>query len=325
MSILAFSVITVSLVALPDMEVAPKDSPAAMNAEFSRPAPAVWMTDYEGAAKLAAQNGLPLLLHFDATWCGACRRMDSEVLNRREVKDYLGSSVIGCRIDADRRKDLIAKFGISTLPTEIVVHSDGTQGNRYVGAVSLSLYESRLNRISQKNRALVASSKASGKAKASEKSADIERDETEAAAAQTRSCLIVKHDGKMVGMGGFSPVALTSLRQWKKGSENFVATHEGVCYFFQNSTELARFRGNPERFIPSLHGCDPVTLFTENRATPGAIEYGAFYDGRVFFFANLQNRNRFESNPKWYVSIEADAMTQKDPGLEFLKDTTSDN
>ena len=292
-----------------------------MNAQLGNAAASgVWMTDYADAVKLASRTKLPLVLHFDATWCGACRRMESEVLNRSDVRNQLGRTVIGCRIDADLRKDLIAEFGISTLPTEVIVQPDGSRGSRFVGYVSLSSYKSRLKRIAEQNQSNVA-----------EKSIDHELDDKASVAAnerpaqRTRSCLIVKHDGKMVGLGGFSPVALSKERQWKKGSDEWVASHEGVCYFFQSQEEVVLFRATPDRFIPRLHGCDPVMLFTENRAASGAIEFGSFYEGRLFFFANHRNRIRFESNPKWYVSIEADAMTEKDPAFDFLHVESADN
>jgi len=275
---------------------------------------------------MAAQHKLPLVLHFDATWCGACRRMERDVLNRASVTSLLGSRVVGVRIDADHYKNLISEFGISTLPTEVVVFADGSQGSRYAGAVSLDSYVSRLNNISGSNQAVIARSqmKISGSSQAVIARSQMKTDAKDESKT-VRSCLIVRHDGKMVGVGGFSPVALTKSRSWKKGSSEFVASHEGVDYFLQNEAELNKFNASPERFIPKLHGCDLVELFQENRATAGAIEYGSFYKGRLFFFASLANRNRFENNPTWYMGVVADAQTANDEMFPFLSHDSSDN
>lgn len=268
--------------------------------------PQTWQTSYETARKMAAKNKLPLLLHFDATWCGACVRMERDVLQRPEVRSLLGREVVGVKIDADQHKHLISEFGISTLPTEVVVYADGTRGSRHVGATSLSSYVSRLKGIGGSNRAVVArtvSEKPSPKAEE---------------ARSVRSCLIVRHDGKMVGVGGFSPVALTEARSWRKGTSLFRHSHEGVCYFLQTEEERVKFSKDPAKYIPHLHGCDLVELFNENRATAGAIEYGAFYKGQVFFFASLENRNRFENNPTWYTGVMTDARTANDEMFPFL-------
>lgn len=274
-----------------------------METEMPQPALSAdqrWLHSFEEARKIATDRKLPLLLHFDATWCGACRRMEAEVLNKSQVKDLLGEKVVGVRIDADRYQDLIREYGISTLPTEVVVQPDGSRSEKFTGAVSLNQYVARLNQL-QGNAA---------------------DDQTQVAQAvddkAVRSCLIVQRDGKMVGLGGFSPVALTREKRWKKGSETFVVSHEGVDYFLQSADEAKQFEASPERFIPGLHGCDLVELQLENRATTGAIEYGAFYKGKVFFFASVENRDRFENNPTWYLNAMTDARTANNEMFPFL-------
>lgn len=290
-----------------DTEIRTESAPVQAKANMSVPQlPQAWQTSYEKAQEMAASQKLPLLLHFEATWCGACVRMERDVLQRQEVKELLGLEVVGVKIDADQYKHLVSEYGISTLPTEVVVYANGTRGTRHVGATSLSSYVSRLKNIGGSNRAVVA--------KAVTKKATAKAEEAKA----VRSCLIVRHDGKMVGVGGFSPVALTEGRKWRKGTSLFRHSHEGVCYFLQSEAERLKFAADPEKFIPHLHGCDLVELFNENRATAGAIEYGAFYKGQVFFFASLENRNRFEINPTWYTGAMTDAGTANDEMFPFL-------
>lgn len=294
--------------------------------------PQKWYDSYEQARQLAAQHDLPLILHFEARWCGACRRMEGEVLDRTEVTQLLGREVVGVRVDADLNKNLISEFGITTLPTEVVIYSNGERGNRYVGATSLSSYQSRLRSVNSSNMTVLARANAGTKpnSAADAGTADAQvaahtqqeagRAIADAAADKpVRNCLIVRHDGKMVGVGGFSPVALTEGRQWKKGTPLFRAVHEGVCYFLQDKRELEKFTADPAKYIPHLHGCDLVELYNENRATAGAIEYGAFYKGQVYFFASLENRTRFENNPSWYTGVMTDARTANGEMYPFLR------
>ena len=177
-----------------------------------------WLNSFEDARKLAIEKNIPVVLHFEAVWCGACRQMDSAVLNQPTVLEHLGTTVIGVRVDADRDPDLIAKHGISSLPTEVVIGPDGKEIGRYAGNATLDEYMSRLNK--------------SGATNAAEQStAKPEDDEN------LRRCLLVMRDGKVVGLGGFCPVAMIRDKKWLKGSEEFVGTYDGVDYFFMSAEE----------------------------------------------------------------------------------------
>lgn len=256
-----------------------------------------WTESLDEAQRISAEKKIPIILHFEASWCGACRRMDSQVLNDSAVKEYFGQRVIGVRVDADRHRNLIDRYQVATLPTEIVIAPDGTEGARYVGAVSLQSYLSRLQTVAGQT-ATVASDQKPGTV-ATQQDA-----RTQGETEKTRSCLIVRRDGKMVGLGGFSPVALADNRKWQPGKEEFVVSFQEVEYFLQSADEVTRFEAHPENFVPHLHGCDPVELHRSKLARTGAIEFGAFYKGEMFFFASLQNRTRFQNNPTWYLGSD---------------------
>lgn len=258
--------------------------------------PGDWMDSFEEAQRAATDQNIPMVLHFEASWCGPCRRMDSTVLSKPAVKDYLGSRVIGVRVDADRYRSLIDRYRVSTLPTEVIIAPDGKEVARYVGAVSLQSYLSRLDSVARQVDSSAASEKIASK--------DDQNSEADAESEKTRSCLIVRRDGKMVGLGGFSPVALSENRKWQRGQEEFVVSFQGVDYFLQSEEEVTRFEAKPEEFIPHLHGCDPVELHRSKQARAGAIEFGSFYKGEMFFFASMENRTRFQNNPAWYLASD---------------------
>ncbi|MBC7964493.1 MAG: thioredoxin family protein [Fuerstia sp.] len=260
-----------------------------------------WVDSFDDAKKLSIEKNVPIILHFEAVWCGACRTMDSAVLSQPDVVKHLGSTVIGVRVDADRHPELIAKYGISSLPTEVVIGSDGQELARYAGSATLAEYIARLDKSGASNEA------------EPNTNAVQELDEN------LRRCLLVMRDGKVVGLGGFCPVTMMRDKKWLKGSEEFVGSHDGVDYFFQSAAEREVFFASPEQFIPGLHGCDPVELQRGRRAETGAIELGAFYKGRVFFFTSPSNRSLFKSNPAWYAEgLSADGI-QNPEQFPFLK------
>ena len=259
-----------------------------------------WLHSLKKARQIAAERRVPLLLHFEASWCGACRRMDDQVLNTASVHAFLGSKIVGVRVDANLNRALIDHYGIDTLPTELVIAADGTEGARFVGVETKSAYLARL-------QAIAASDQSRSSARESE---------------PTRTCLIKHGDGKMVGLGRFSPVALTENREWHAGKEEFIVSFQGVDYFLQSADEADRFRTDPKRFIPHLHGCDPVELQSNNRAQTGVIELGTFYKGELFFFASVENRSRFQNNPTWYLRADTRRPVRDGDEYPFLRSTT---
>ncbi|MFN8710519.1 MAG: thioredoxin domain-containing protein [Planctomyces sp.] len=301
-----------------------------------------WLSSFEEGQTLASQFDVPLVLHFEATWCGPCRQMAGSVLNQPEVSRQLATAVVGVRIDADRHAALISKYRVSSLPTEVILASDGTELARYVGGSSLSSYIARLQnharpvsdkspdqtiaageeKAKSQSEKSVEPGKAAGTGSiarsnnllADQNSADQDSDDS-----KRRSCLIVQRDGKTVGLGGFSPVALIVEKVWQSGSDQFVASFEGVDYFFRSAEERDMFQKTPRVYIPQLHGFDPVELFSEQRAEVGSIEYGAFYRGQLFFFANYENRRLFQNNPSLYASRSLTADLETSAGVPFLR------
>lgn len=259
-----------------------------------------WLNSFDAAKKLSIEKKIPMVLHFEAPWCGACRQMDAAVLSQSVVTKHLGTTIIGLRIDSDRDPQLVAQYGISSLPTEVVVGSDGKEIARFVGSASLAEYTARLEQSASSQSV-------------ADSASNLAQDDS------LRRCLLVMRDGKVVGLGGYCPVAMMRDKKWIKGSEEFVGSYDGVDYFFQSAEEREAFFASPKQFVPGLHGCDPVEFQRGRRAETGTIELGAFYKGRLFFFTSRLNRELFQNNPAWYAdSLSADGI-QNPQQFPFLK------
>lgn len=105
-----------------------------------------WQHEFKAAEAQAKALQVPLVIHFHASWCGPCRRMESEVLSNAQVVNLLGKGIVGVKVDSDRNRDLVSRFGIRSLPTDVIISPDGKVLAKDVGSPGLSGYVARLNR-----------------------------------------------------------------------------------------------------------------------------------------------------------------------------------
>ena len=99
-----------------------------------------WRTDFHQAEAEAKRDGKLLLLHFHASWCGPCRRMNSEVLSSAKLARLLGTQVIAVKVDSDRYPGVVSRFGIHSLPSDVFLQPDGKILGRTSGYQAASTY-----------------------------------------------------------------------------------------------------------------------------------------------------------------------------------------
>ena len=243
-----------------------------------------WHTSFDTALAEAKSLQLPLLVHFYADWCGPCRSMETGVLNTAEVTAVLGNRVVAVKINADHRPDLMSRYGVAALPTDVFVSPAGETLSRSVGGATCSGY---VEKITQQSASFAANNKVVD---------DLDPASEEQAIAKLSRLATVSG----VGLEGYSPVALTSDRLWKEGEAKFAWKHAGVVYFMADDDELQRFRANPEKYAPRYSGFDPLILSTEGVAMQGNVQFGSFYEGTLFLHANEESRQVFIQDPTRY-------------------------
>lgn len=73
----------------------------------------------------------PILVDFNATWCGPCRMMEpilEEVSEKNKEYDFLS-------VDVDQNNTLASTYGIMSIPCLVVI-KDGKEVKRNVGFIS---------------------------------------------------------------------------------------------------------------------------------------------------------------------------------------------
>ena len=113
------------------------EKPAAEAKEAAKKAEVVWLTDFEAAKKQAAEQKKPILMFFTGSdWCGWCKKLHSDVLDKDEFQDFAKDGLVLLELDFPRTKEqsealkkqnaeLGKKFKVSGYPTVVLLASDG--------------------------------------------------------------------------------------------------------------------------------------------------------------------------------------------------------
>ena len=72
-----------------------------------------------------------VLVDFWATWCGPCKTMAPDL---EQVARESDDDVLIAKVDVDKERDLVDRFGIQSMPTIITFH-EGELHSTYVGAI----------------------------------------------------------------------------------------------------------------------------------------------------------------------------------------------
>jgi thiol-disulfide isomerase/thioredoxin len=231
-----------------------------------------WMTDLEKAKQIAREKNCPILVHFWATWCGPCMKMDHTVLHTKSVQQSISKEVVGVLIEVDKHQDLVDRFGVEKFPTDIFIEPDtGKHIVKSEGMKTEKEYTDAISRAAARYNAVLA--------------ARTPRPAPPAAPVGTLQVPVLIHAGDPMILG-YCPVTLQSRRKWEKGVPQFAANFRGQIYHMATEEALKDFQQDPTRYAPQFLGCDPVIVGKDGRAVLGSTRYAAFYDDELYLFSS---------------------------------------
>jgi thioredoxin:protein disulfide reductase len=120
---------------------------------FAKPESALrWeKSSFFEAAKIAKTEARPLLVDFTATWCGACKKLDSNTFADKTVQREAGRFV-AVKVDATSDENpevqaIMSQLGVVGLPTVLLISSSGTEAKRFTDFVEPTEFLSSLRRV----------------------------------------------------------------------------------------------------------------------------------------------------------------------------------
>jgi YHS domain-containing protein len=250
-----------------------------------------WLSNFEHANAEAQRLGVPLVVHFAAPWCVPCQKMEREVLNGSELKQLFGRDIVAVKVDGPSNQELLEQFSVLAYPSDVLISTDGNVIARRQGFQSADGYLTLLKH-------LAASREIQGEYGVKDGPLTTLPEPIDDDAPR---CLKLENDYDVIGLAGYSPVALKKDKVWHRGDADITCVFQGVTYRFASREEQTEFESAPEDFVPGFHGCDPVQLVDESRPIPGRVRIGAVYEDRMYFFDSVAAREMFKLNPQKYA------------------------
>lgn len=260
----------------------------------------LWRTDFDAALREAEEKKLPLMMHFYADWCMPCQKMEQTVFNSSSVREVLTTRFVAVKLNSEKNQHLVRRYGFEILPTDMAI--DPLTGRVLV---LHSGYLDQPGYMKLVRQCEAAFQKAHPAPPANQEPAESPSDAASKPEAQ------LGEPQPVVGLDGYSPVAIVKSRKWNRGSASYGWDYKGVLYYMSSREELIEFRKSPETFAPKLLGCDPVILWETDRAIAGTPDYAAFYDDELYLFKSEERRKQFKANPQKFTRLQQAVKVEK--------------
>ena len=103
-------------------------------------------------------------------------------------------------------------------------------------------------------------------------------------------------------------------RKTVEGDKKYVATHDGVKFKFASSSNMEKFKSNPEKYTPQYGGYCAYALATDNKKAESDPETYEIRDGKLYMFYNswgINNLKKWLAENPSALKVKADANWAK--------------
>ena len=112
-----------------------------------------WHHDLESAKTVAKETGRLVLVHFWTPSCGPCLALDQNVFNQPGVAASIDAQFVPVKLNADENSATAQWFGITRVPTDVVVTPDGQIVGKLVSPPTAVGYVAEVTGLASKHAA----------------------------------------------------------------------------------------------------------------------------------------------------------------------------
>ena len=106
-----------------------------------------WQQDIESAKALAKQSGRLVLIHFWTPSCGPCMMLNQNVFNQPGVGPAIEAQFVPVKLNANENSATATGFGITRVPTDVVITPDGEVVGKLISPPTPSGYVAELSQL----------------------------------------------------------------------------------------------------------------------------------------------------------------------------------
>lgn len=226
----------------------------------------IWQQDYEKARAEAQNLSRPILLYFTAKWCPSCLRVERTVFVDKRVVEFVSEQLVAVRIDVDAAPESVETWKVDHLPTAILVSTEGTAQGKIEGYRPAQNYLSELN-------SLVSAAQQS------------------AAATSLHTNVQPANNAESAGEFKAQPEQDEQIELATRNVKRPTSAGIEILLTFQEEPNLA------------VNGSCVVSMVDEHRIVSGDPQFSLEFDGSTFWFAGLEQLEKFRADPERYVPV----------------------
>lgn len=292
-----------------------------------------WITSMNEAISLAGKMKQPMLVHFYSPTCGPCMVMERDVFADRNVLTEVQKYYIPVKINIREEPASMRKYGIQSVPTDVIVSSDGKLIAKNIGGKNKDKFLSFTNSTAGRMRfavrpesescveaepVLSAPETVPGVLTASEDHQEVNVPAVSAAEESLPEGFVLREEdpfpipvsaepantkksSSLVMLDGYCAVTLVEQGKWLRGDPKYGVSHRGQIYLFVSDESAEKFFVNPDFYAVAGGGYDVVSLMDHREYEPGVREFGLRYDNVNFLFSSAETREIFSRNPEKYM------------------------
>jgi protein disulfide-isomerase len=114
---------------------------------FAQEAGIAWRTDVAAAQAEAQRSGKLVLLHFWAESCGPCKLLEKRVFTQPGVASAVEANYVPVKVNANEAQQLVDAYGITKVPTDVVVTPSGDLVKSFVSPATPMAYIAVTNEL----------------------------------------------------------------------------------------------------------------------------------------------------------------------------------